>query len=872
MHLSLLLMLCLGVHISSSDILKRQKRNWIIDSFSIDEDYKGVFPYTLGIISVRNEFVSFKIRGHGADEEPKGTLQIDKITGELTVHGPVDYEKFKVLKLVCTAYDKENHVIDTNLGIEITINDANDNPPKFDHDMYNIRIPEATSQGTAVITVKASDVDTKENNRLFDFKIVSDPPPYDHDLEFYLTQVSETATISFKGCLNHEKAEKYTIIVEAKDRGEKIQLSSSCTVIIHIEDGNNHLPLITGHTGLGRVKEGEENVLVSRLQVTDKDNKGTAAWRAKYRIQEDANNNFRITTDPETNEGLLYVEKHLDYEDSPLKNVTISVENEIPSGVCKVVRRHTTGLWEVVTIDSATTGGATIGGATGTETHSLSTCLVTVIVENVNEPPIFDVPNKKVTLVENVKVGHYLVKFTARDPDITSANTLVYRKGNDPADWVTVDPKTGKITTSKIIDRESSFVKDNIYNVTICAVDHGQPPTTGTATLHIYITDENDNAPSLAVNTVDMCQYDGLSLANIVASDPDEEPYGGPLTFELQEKEKGKWKLDTRQEYSVNLVKEPTVPSGQYELLLEVFDHQGLKAVHNLSVTVCDCVDTATPNCRIRKATGSAVKGGVFAVILFAMLLLAGLFLLAFLVSCKKKSIAIPDDDSGQQLMNCNTEKLGTDCKVVFEPLDKGHNQNEEQSQTKSQVAVKRFIAQSTTDAVVSQSQQAMSQTEILQQRRDYLYQLTSDSTMEQNFSRGNSVRWSMGASSTTRTRNQHRNSMRGAGHRQQYSANQENGVIQRTILLKSLKRMLYKLQAPGEELGDYAPHVYAEEGDMKTDFELDAISIPDISFDPDLDMDLGFKFNTLASICMSSETLPTVQNLLPKDYQRQQL
>lgn len=59
--------------------------------------------------------------------------------------------------------------------------------------------------------------------------------------------------------------------------------------------------------GPGRVKEGEENVLVSRLQVTDKDSKGTAAWRAKYRIQEDANNNFRITTDPETNDGLLYV-------------------------------------------------------------------------------------------------------------------------------------------------------------------------------------------------------------------------------------------------------------------------------------------------------------------------------------------------------------------------------------------------------------------------------------------------------------------------------------------------------------------------------------------------------------------------------------
>lgn len=47
---------------------------------------------------------------------------------------------------------------------------------------------------------------------------------------------------------NVQKADKYTIIVEAKDHGEGKQLSSSCTVIVHIEDGNNHIPVITGQT------------------------------------------------------------------------------------------------------------------------------------------------------------------------------------------------------------------------------------------------------------------------------------------------------------------------------------------------------------------------------------------------------------------------------------------------------------------------------------------------------------------------------------------------------------------------------------------------------------------------------------------------
>lgn len=51
------------------------------------------------------------------------------------------------------------------------------------------------------------------------------------------------------------------------------------------------------------------NVLVSRLQVKDEDTKDTAAWRAKYQIHGDEKSIFRITTDPQTNDGLLYVEK-----------------------------------------------------------------------------------------------------------------------------------------------------------------------------------------------------------------------------------------------------------------------------------------------------------------------------------------------------------------------------------------------------------------------------------------------------------------------------------------------------------------------------------------------------------------------------------
>lgn len=58
------------------------------------------------------------------------------------------------------------------------------------------------------------------------------------------------------------------------------------------------------------VPENEADYLVARLTVTDADEKGTAAWRTKYMIVKgNEGGNFVITTDPETNDGLLKTAK-----------------------------------------------------------------------------------------------------------------------------------------------------------------------------------------------------------------------------------------------------------------------------------------------------------------------------------------------------------------------------------------------------------------------------------------------------------------------------------------------------------------------------------------------------------------------------------
>ncbi|XP_050952700.1 cadherin-like protein 26 [Labeo rohita] len=220
---------------TTSKLNIRKKRAWIVDELSMEEEQTGPFPYKLGDLNIEKKVIEeYSIHGQGIDQDPKGILSINR-NGTVYVHGKVDYEQYKRLRI---NFSKEN----TRFVVDIDILDVNDNTPVFNRDVYERAVDESTQQGTPLVTVLANDIDQSGTaNSEFTLRILS-VSPSTSTTQFFIYQKKgdQTGTMFFKGYFDYEKAQTYTILVEAKDHGEKVQLSSTSTVILNIIDKPNY--------------------------------------------------------------------------------------------------------------------------------------------------------------------------------------------------------------------------------------------------------------------------------------------------------------------------------------------------------------------------------------------------------------------------------------------------------------------------------------------------------------------------------------------------------------------------------------------------------------------------------------------------------
>ncbi|KAM8862525.1 cadherin-4-like isoform 2-T2 [Spinachia spinachia] len=630
--------------------LRRQKRDWVIPPVNVAENSRGPFPQML--VSIRSDqdkaiTIRYSVTGVGADQPPNEVFNIDPVLGKMFVTKPLDREHRSSYHLRAHAVDTNGNQVENPIDLYIFVIDMNDNRPEFKNQVYNGSVDEGSKPGTYVMHVSAFDGDDNTTaNGMVGYRILSQTPH--GPIPNMFTINSETGDIvTVAPGLDREKVSQYTIIVQATDMEGNLSfgLSNTATAIITVADINDNPPRLTSRTFSGEVPENRVDLVVANLTVIDGDQPHSPNWNAVYRIiSGDPSGHFTIRTDPVSNDGMVAVVKPVDFEMNRAFMLTVVVSNQA----------HL---------------------ASGIESALESTAGVTISVQDVNEPPYFPTNPKHIRFEEGVPAGTSLTTFSASDPDrLQMQQTIRYSKLSDLADWLSINRTNGQIVTTAMLDRESVYVKNNIYEATFLATDNGSPAASGTGTLQIYLIDINDNPPALIPRESQICERVNKNVhgVNITAADADTDPNAGPFVFELPN-----FPSSIRRNWTISRISGDFARLGlRYQIYLEpgvyevpvIVSDSGNPPMSNRSVIkvkVCPCDEHG--DCTTLGAVAAAGLGtGAIISILICIIILLSLVLL-FVVWMKRREkerhtkqlLIDPEDDVRDNILKYDEEGGG---------------------------------------------------------------------------------------------------------------------------------------------------------------------------------------------------------------------
>ncbi|KAM9431323.1 cadherin-4-like isoform 2-T2 [Salvelinus alpinus] len=627
--------------------LRRQKRDWVIPPINVPENSRGPFPQMLVSIRSdqdRNISIRYSITGVGADQPPNEVFSIDPVAGKMFVTKPLDRERRSSYHLRAHAVNMNGERVESPIDLYIYVIDMNDNRPEFKNQVYNGSVDEGSKPGTFVMHLAAFDNDDNTTaNGMVRYRILSQTPH--SPIPNMFTINSETGDIvTVAAGLDREKVSQYSIIVQATDMEGNLNfgLSNTATAIISVTDINDNPPELTSRTFSGEVPENRVNVVVANLTVIDRDQPHSPNWNAVYRIiSGDPIGHFTIITDQHTNDGMVTVVKPVDFEQNRAFMLTVVVNNQAPL-------------------------------ASGIQSSLQSTSGVTISVVDINEPPYFPTNPKSIRFEEGVPAGTSLTTFSASDPDRFMQQSIRYSKLADPADWLSINNTNGQIITTATLDRESIYVKNNIYEATFLAVDNGSPVASGTGTLQIYLIDVNDNAPSLLPRESQICERINRNAGiNITAADSDTDPNVGPFVFELPTfpaSIRRNWTVSRLNgDYARLSLRTQYLEPGVYEVPVIVTD-SGNPPLSNRSVIkvkVCPCDENG--DCTLVGAVAAAGLGtGAIIAILICIIILLSM-VLVFVLWMKRREkerqtkqlLIDPEDDVRDNILKYDEEGGG---------------------------------------------------------------------------------------------------------------------------------------------------------------------------------------------------------------------
>uniref|UniRef100_A0A674H0F5 Protocadherin 7 n=1 Tax=Taeniopygia guttata TaxID=59729 RepID=A0A674H0F5_TAEGU len=405
-----------------------------------------------------------------ATESVRRLLRLDETSGWLSVLHRIDREEVNQLRFTVMARDRGQPPKTDKATVVLNIRDENDNVPTIDIRKIG-RIPlrdgvasvaEDVLVDTPIALVQVSDRDQGENG-VVTCTVVGDVP-------FQLKPASEGEGepqnkrkyfLHTSAPLDYEAVRDYNVVIVAVDSGSP-SLSSNNSLLVRVGDTNDNPPMFS--QAVLEVSFPENNLpgeRVATVVATDADSGKNAeitySLEASPLSPEAPGSIFSI--DPDS--GDVSVQAVLDREQRDTYEFQVTARDK---------------------------GVPSLQGST--------TVVVRVSDRNDNEPrfmqDVFTFYVKE-NLQPNSPVG--MVTVMDFDKGRNAELSLSIQPGDheQAAGIFSIENDTGTIFSTVSFDRE----QQTSYTFKVKAVDGGEPPRSATATVSLFVMDENDNAPTV---------------------------------------------------------------------------------------------------------------------------------------------------------------------------------------------------------------------------------------------------------------------------------------------------------------------------------------------------------------------------------------